>query len=198
LAASASATSSRQPWGSRLWQLSTLFRPQQAGSVAGSVAQSPPSASLQQQQQQLPQQRRSMMSHTTASSTSSAMPATAAGTDGTLSTHSVFERVRSFRRMLSNSYGAEDGNVAGSSSGRRQRDWNSLRLFQVLPPALTGRAHVWHNQLNLKDGWRPYDMPYFDAVGVLLAVSAVSQVIIVLAAVACSSVSLCHSRLITT
>ncbi|WIA10689.1 hypothetical protein OEZ85_010869 [Tetradesmus obliquus] len=57
------------------------------------------------------------------------------------------------------------GDAAGSSSGRRQRDWSSLRLFQVLPAALTGRAHVWHNQLNLKDGWRPYDMPYFDAPG---------------------------------
>jgi hypothetical protein len=77
----------------------------------------------------------------------------------------VFERVRSFRRLVSNSFAAEGPTASGAgSSGRRQRDWSNVRLFQVLPPSLTGRAHVWHNQLNIKDGWRPYDMPYFDAV----------------------------------
>lgn len=160
LAGTASGASSRQPWGSRISQLSALFR-RQASSAGGSGAQPPQPVSQQQQQ------RHGTMSHTTASSTSSAVPAaaaaSAAGGGEASSPHSVFERVRSFRRMLSNTYGAE-GNAAGSSSGRRQRDWSSLRLFQVLPAALTGRAHVWHNQLNLKDGWRPYDMPYFDAV----------------------------------
>jgi hypothetical protein len=77
--------------------------------------------------------------------------------------------------MLSNSYGA-DGNAVGSSSGRRQRDWNSVRLFQVLPPALTGRAHVWHNQLNIKEGWRQYDMAYFDAVSVCNAYGSLQEI----------------------
>jgi hypothetical protein len=80
----------------------------------------------------------------------------------------VFERVRSFRRLLSNSNAAEGHIASSGSSGRRHRDWNNVRLFQVLPPSLTGRVHVWHNQLNIKDGWRPYDMPYFDAVRCLL------------------------------
>lgn len=48
----------------------------------------------------------------------------------------------------------------------RRRDWNNVRLFQILPPPLTGRAHVWHNQLNTKEGWRCWDMPYFNAPGV--------------------------------
>jgi hypothetical protein len=40
-----------------------------------------------------------------------------------------------------------------------------VRLYQVLPPALAARAHVWHNQLNLKDGWICWDNLYFEAPG---------------------------------
>jgi hypothetical protein len=46
-----------------------------------------------------------------------------------------------------------------------RRDWESVRLYQVLPPALAARAHVWHNQLNLKDGWICWDNLYFEAPG---------------------------------
>lgn len=46
-----------------------------------------------------------------------------------------------------------------------RRDWESVRLYQVLPPALAGRAHVWHNKLNLKDGWICWDNMYFEAPG---------------------------------
>jgi hypothetical protein len=162
LAATASGASSRQPLGNRLSQLSALFRRQASSAEGSAAAQSQPSASFQQQ----PQWRPGTVSHTTASSsTSNAAAAAAAGAAEPGSPPSVFERVRSFRRLLSNSYAAE-GPVAsgGGSSSRRHRDWNNVRLFQVLPPSLTGRAHVWHNQLNIKDGWRPYDMPYFDAV----------------------------------
>jgi hypothetical protein len=48
-----------------------------------------------------------------------------------------------------------------------QRDWESVRLFQVLPPALAARAHAWHNQLNVKDGWICWDNIYFEAPGML-------------------------------
>jgi len=47
-----------------------------------------------------------------------------------------------------------------------RRDWESVRLYQVLAPALAGRAHAWHNQLNVKDGWICWDNIYFEAPGV--------------------------------
>ena len=40
-----------------------------------------------------------------------------------------------------------------------------LKLYQILPPALTGRARVFENQLALKDEWVCYDLPYFAAPG---------------------------------
>ncbi|KAF6251508.1 hypothetical protein COO60DRAFT_610652 [Scenedesmus sp. NREL 46B-D3] len=171
-AADPSGAASRPRRDSRLSQLSSLLR-RQAGSSGGTAAgsaqrmsQPPP---LQQQQ---PQPRPSLAGHA-AASTSSAAPA-AGGADAA-SAQSVLERMRSFRRMLSSSTGAEVHH--GSGGSRRQRDWNRLRLFQVLPPSLAGRAQAWHNRLNIKDGWRPYDMPFFDAPGstaVPLSAGAVS------------------------
>jgi hypothetical protein len=38
-------------------------------------------------------------------------------------------------------------------------------LFQVLPPALASRAHTWHNELNVKEGWICWDNIYFEAPG---------------------------------
>lgn len=46
-----------------------------------------------------------------------------------------------------------------------RRDWESVRLYQVLPPALASRAHVWHNTINLKPGWICWDNMYFEAPG---------------------------------
>jgi hypothetical protein len=40
-----------------------------------------------------------------------------------------------------------------------------LPLFQVLPPALASRAHAWHNELNVKEGWICWDNIYFEAPG---------------------------------
>lgn len=54
---------------------------------------------------------------------------------------------------------------AGQAPARR--DWESVRLYQVLPPALAARAHAWHNKLNLKDGWTCWDNIYFEAPGAI-------------------------------
>lgn len=40
-----------------------------------------------------------------------------------------------------------------------------LRVYQVLHPALVGRAHVFGNQLQLQDEVAVVDLPYFDAPG---------------------------------
>jgi hypothetical protein len=37
----------------------------------------------------------------------------------------------------------------------------------VLPPALASRAHAWHNELNVKEGWICWDNIYFEAPGAL-------------------------------
>ena len=44
-----------------------------------------------------------------------------------------------------------------------------LRLFQLLAPALVGRAKVFGNQLALRSDMVCEDMPYFDAPGTLAA-----------------------------
>jgi hypothetical protein len=67
-----------------------------------------------------------------------------------------------------------------------QRDWESVRLFQVLPPALAARAHVWHNKMNVKDGWICWDNIYFEAPGVFIHAGAL--------AVASQCVSLLHPQ----
>ncbi len=42
---------------------------------------------------------------------------------------------------------------------------SALRVYQVLPPALCARAHVFGNKMALKAGSRCLDLPYFDAPG---------------------------------
>ena len=51
--------------------------------------------------------------------------------------------------------------------GSFHRQANKLRLYQILSPALAGRAWVWGNKMSLKEDWRCTDMPYFDAPGEL-------------------------------
>ena len=41
----------------------------------------------------------------------------------------------------------------------------TLRLFQVLAPALAGRAVLFGNKLDLKSNWKCVDLPYFAAPG---------------------------------
>lgn len=41
----------------------------------------------------------------------------------------------------------------------------SVRLIQIVAPALLGRARVFGNQLQFKEDWACVDMPYFDAPG---------------------------------
>lgn len=48
--------------------------------------------------------------------------------------------------------GSEHGNVR-------------LRLYQVLPPSLAGRAPLWGNTLSLRGPWVCLDAPYFEAPG---------------------------------
>lgn len=62
---------------------------------------------------------------------------------------------------------------AGQADARR--DWESVRLYQVLPPALAARAHTWHNKLNVKDGWICWDNIYFEAPGVSFMFCALSK-----------------------
>jgi hypothetical protein len=57
-----------------------------------------------------------------------------------------------------------------------RRDWESVRLYQVLPPALAARAHTWHNKLNLKDGWICWDNMFFEAPGGFAGESATSRI----------------------
>jgi hypothetical protein len=45
------------------------------------------------------------------------------------------------------------------------RHANKLRLYQILSPALAGRAWVWGNKMSLKEDWGCTDMPYFEAPG---------------------------------
>ena len=42
-----------------------------------------------------------------------------------------------------------------------------LKLYQILPPSLAGRAKVFGNKLALKDDWLCVDQPYFNAPGVI-------------------------------
>jgi hypothetical protein len=39
-------------------------------------------------------------------------------------------------------------------------------MYQILPPALIGRAKVFGNKLALKEGYVCVDQPYFSAPGV--------------------------------
>ncbi|KAF8071314.1 serine/threonine-protein kinase/receptor R818 [Scenedesmus sp. PABB004] len=41
----------------------------------------------------------------------------------------------------------------------------TVRLYQLLPPSLTGRAALFGNTLGIPDGWRCLDQPYFAAPG---------------------------------
>lgn len=52
----------------------------------------------------------------------------------------------------------------GSGSSKR------VRMVQVLPPSLVGRAHVWGNKLAIKSNWVCVDAPYFEAPGGFVAV----------------------------
>lgn len=44
-------------------------------------------------------------------------------------------------------------------------DWSVVRVFQVLPVVLAGRAHTWHGRLNVHPGWTCWDSGYFEAPG---------------------------------
>lgn len=68
-------------------------------------------------------------------------------------------QIADLRKSLARSHSFQGAQAAA------RRDWESVRLYQVLPPALAARAHVWHNQLNLKDGWICWDNLYFEAPG---------------------------------
>ena len=42
----------------------------------------------------------------------------------------------------------------------------ALRVYQIVAPALAGRAALFGNKLDLKAGWRALDEPFFSAPGV--------------------------------
>ncbi|KXZ47811.1 hypothetical protein GPECTOR_32g423 [Gonium pectorale] len=51
--------------------------------------------------------------------------------------------------------------------GQRSKGPERLRLYQVAPPALVGRAKAFGNKVTLKDEWVCSDQPYFSAPGTL-------------------------------
>ncbi|GIL61956.1 hypothetical protein Vafri_16318 [Volvox africanus] len=52
---------------------------------------------------------------------------------------------------------------------RRGKSYEPLRVYQIVPPALTDRAKVFCNKVALKDEWFCSDSPYFAAPGTLQA-----------------------------
>lgn len=162
--ASGGAAGSRS--SSSLRSLSRLLSPCSGG---GSATQPEPAAdagAAHQLQQQEPAPR---VASTTSSAASrgvgaAAVPASSSGVAGPLSFTAGLTALTRQLSIPSRSFG-RPASLQRSGTSSRRREWDSVRLFQVLPPALAQRAHVWHNNLSIPAGWCCWDTPYFDAPG---------------------------------
>lgn len=91
---------------------------------------------------------------------------------GSLSLRSSASRITSGGLHSSYDSCKNDGvdGIAAADSGSFRRS-EAVKLYQVLPPGLAGRAALFGNTLCMPEGWKCLDQPYFAAPGERLGVS---------------------------